>query len=235
LLSLAATPWAINRSHALWLMASALTVCPSICLLGAKRPQDKPWHLIVGTLWLVLALPGFQSLLLSRGPDVPIHGARSWFLLILVACGSCNLVFSRFAPCVLLGSLGQLMMLSPFLPAPVASSLGDTRWGLACYAAAVVLAAFWPARRGGSPLDLLWRDFRDAFGLVWAARVIERINATALASGWNVAAGWGGIRTRDGKQLAGELSPEQMRVVRQYLTNLLRRFVSQDWITRRLE
>ena len=38
--------------------AAMIVFCPAMALLGAKRPQDKPWQLIVLSLWGILALPG---------------------------------------------------------------------------------------------------------------------------------------------------------------------------------
>src|SRR5688572_13251151 len=49
-------------SHAEWLahvryLAAVATLCPSVAVLGAKRPQDRGWQFIVASLWLVAALP----------------------------------------------------------------------------------------------------------------------------------------------------------------------------------
>jgi hypothetical protein len=226
----------MQRDAAVRLMTSAITLCPAMSLFGAKRPQSGPWQIIVASLWLILALPGLQALLYSRGGELDVHPARSWFLVILVACGLVNSLFSRYWACVLLAGGGQLILLSPYLPRSLAGMLPpEAGWGLACLALAVVLAASWPARRSGSAWDDLWRDFRDAFGLVWSLRVMERINDTARIGGWGIAAGWSGFRTRGGVPLPGEVPPEQLHVFRRSLANLLRRFVDEPWMAQRLD
>src|SRR5262245_38410697 len=43
-------------------VAAVGALCPLAAVLGAKRPQDKPWQFIVLSLWLVLSLPAAQTL-----------------------------------------------------------------------------------------------------------------------------------------------------------------------------
>ena len=219
------------------LLLSTVTLCPAISLLGAKRPQDKPWHFIVASLWVVLTLPGIQAMVMSRNGELDVHAALGWFLIGLILFGITNSVFSRFWPCILLAGFGATVLLSPFLPGPFrALTAINSRWGTISYSAAALLAAVRLGRspRTTKPMDRLWRDFRDAFGLVWTLRVAERINATAQSHGWNISADWQGIRRRD-EASATESTPEQTRAFRQNLSNLLRRFVNDDWIAERLD
>ena len=51
------------------------------------------------------------------------------------------------------------------------------------------------------PLEQLWSDFCDQFGVVWGLRVAERINATAAQNGWNVRLTWHGLTQSDGSPL----------------------------------
>jgi hypothetical protein len=56
---------AVERANAsaaepLRFFAATLTFCPLMALMGAKRPQDRAWHFIVLSLWVVLALPAMH-------------------------------------------------------------------------------------------------------------------------------------------------------------------------------
>jgi hypothetical protein len=80
-------------------------------------------------------------------------------------------------------------------------------------------------------LDRVWLDFRDAFGAVWALRVMERMNAASTMYGWPVLLSWNGFSPRDD---APEVSPVPP-TVEESLRTLLRRFVSPEWIDERMQ
>ena len=60
------------------LAVAAVSLCPAMSLLGAKRPQHGVWQFIVATLAFVLALPSLSALLVRPGsqPDVQIGRAH---------------------------------------------------------------------------------------------------------------------------------------------------------------
>lgn len=83
-------------------LAALTTFCPAMALLGAKRPQDRGWQFIVGSLWIVLALPALQPILLARSSLFDLHPAWSAFLGVLILISVCNYLPTRFAlPAVL--------------------------------------------------------------------------------------------------------------------------------------
>jgi hypothetical protein len=233
-LSLLILPLGITAGESGRLLAAALTLCPTVALLGAKRPQDKAWQFIVATFWLILVLPAVQAVALNREGALDLHPARSWFLASVVALGMLNSLFSRYWFCVLLAGAGQALLLAPYLPLSRGLA-NDWTLGLAVYSAAVVSAVIVGKvpRRHLPPWDRAWRDFRDAYGLVWALRVAERFNDTARANGWNIAVGWGGFHGWDETSGSTEQDSERQRACRQSLLNLLRRFVTPEWIARR--
>jgi hypothetical protein len=222
--------------NALRLILASVTLCPAISLVGAKRPQDKAWHFIVASLWMVMMLPGIQALILDRSNQPETHPARSWFLAGLLLFSIANSIFSRYWLCVLLAGFGAMILLTPFLPTVIHTlSNLDPAWGGLSYSIAAIVAVIltYRSRRKTNPFDALWKDFRDGFGLLWTLRVAERINATARSNGWNLYADWRGIHTDQAAN--AELSPDQSRLFRQNLSNLLRRFVNEDWIAKRLD
>ena len=103
--------------------------------------------------------------------------------------------------------------------------------------AAIVLAwglqaAGLPRGKAAAPLDRVWLDFRDAFGVVWSLRVAERVNSTAAMVGWPVTLGWHGFRGPEG--FSDGVSEMSAAVVEEMLRAPLRRFVSPEWIDQRL-
>jgi hypothetical protein len=114
------------------------------------------------------------------------------------------------------------------LPLTTLAELSPT-WRLAPYPCLglAVLAGWWTSRRQQTPSDPLerqWADFRDRFGLVWAARIRERINATAEKEGWNKRLEIQGFVPFE---KAGALTEAETRARTEHTLNwLLRRFVN---------
>jgi hypothetical protein len=214
--------------------AAGLSFCPVIAVIGAKRPQHAAWNLVVLSLWAIVALPAAEALALGRG--LQIGAARGWFLWILVLLGPVNYVPTRFWLAAVLVAAGQVLALSPWLPLVREPLVPQPQLAGLAAAALGVLAAWASARRspGVGSYDRLWRDFRDGFGLFWALRVQERVNALAAQNGWDLELCWAGFSRRsDGAPLAAvpaEIEP----TLRTAMKGLLRRFVSAEWIAARL-
>jgi hypothetical protein len=227
-------------TDALRFAAATATFCPLIALLGAKRPQDRAWQLIVLSFWVILALPAAQEWLLWPGQPMTVHPIWSWFLVVLIVVGASNYLPTRYAIASLLAAAGQTILVWRQLPwgGGIHSPRGNAiDWmplvGLGLLAMAVGMAALgWPRRLSVArePLESLWSDFCDQYGVVWGLRVAERINATAAQNGWNVRLTWHGLTQSNGAPLNSRASAELEQTVRP----LLRRFVSADWIDRRL-
>ncbi len=212
--------------------AAMSTFCPTMAVLGAKRPQDRGWQLIVLSLWVILSLPSFEWLLFGGLQEM--HAARFWFLMILIGVGAINGIGTRFWPSSLAFCLGQMALVAPWLPdaqAWLSGATGPLLGMLAIVTAWLLLAAGIPrAGTAAKSVDRVWLDFRDAFGLVWSLRVVERINASAAMYDWPVMLAWHGFRAR---QQGAEIDAIPEAVV-ESLRTLLRRFVSPAWIDTRL-
>ncbi len=218
------------------LATSTTTFLPLIALLGAKRPQDRAWQFIVFAFWLMLAMPAGQAWLLR--PEYPpvMHGLWSCFVLLLAVIGVTNYLLTRFWPAALLVAAGQIVLHWPYLPLTDGTQPdGLSLWGLGLLASALVASAAIGRRRRArsDPLDRLWIDFRNQYGVVWGLRVAERINASAATRGWDVSLGWQGFSTQFGGSI--EAIPCAVRAeLEASVRSVLRRFVSAPWIDERL-
>jgi hypothetical protein len=220
------------------LMIAMATFCPAMAVLGAKRPQDVAWQFIVISLWLVLAIPGVRAALLADGSPATLHGAPSWFLMVLWGVSAMNYLPTRYAISGLLVALGQLVLIFEYLP--LASIWPDLPWlrhnaipfGASLLTAAAFIACVgrFARRPTEQPLDRLWIDFRNWYGAVWGLRCQQRINQSAEMYGWPVRLEWHGFATNGTNPIAAELE----RALENHFNNLLRRFVSPAWIAERL-
>jgi hypothetical protein len=225
-------------ASALRYLVGTATLCPSMALLGAKRPQNAAWQFIVVSLWMVLCLPSAHTLLFTSAPAPTLHAAQSWFLVILIVMTGTNYLPTRFALPSIIFSLAQVLLLYNFLPFATWWSLDeglhqrDVIVALALFSTTIVVVCLgWPRpQTAKSPLDRLWLNFRDAYGAVWGLRVQQRINQAATMYGWKLRLDWHGFMPLEG----AAISRETEKSVRDNLTNLLRRFVSPRWVAERL-
>ena len=81
-----------STRHQYWIeamqfAAHALVFCPFMSLLGARRPQNRMWEFIVFSLWLILILPAFETMLLHPGqlPDIEssmVYVCSNWYICV---------------------------------------------------------------------------------------------------------------------------------------------------------
>jgi hypothetical protein len=221
-------------ASALRFCAATLTFCPTMAVLGAKRPQDWAWQFIVFSLWLVLILPAGEALLLRRSGLIEIHDARAVFLAVLIVIGMLNYLPTRHGLSALLVALGQGFLLARNLPG-IRYETGQN--GVLAFSLLVLLASLWALRRRPSnqpcsPTDLAWRTFRDYYGALWGLRIAQRVNAAAEMHQWPVFLNWDGFQAveTDTPPQNGEVEPAVLTTLR----GLLRRFMSPQWLAAHL-
>jgi hypothetical protein len=226
-----AAAWAPALRYA----AAMSTFCPIVALLGAKRPQNVGWQWIVLSLWAILCQPGIEWLLF--GGVAEIHPARFWFLMVLVFVGSTNGLGTRNWLASAFFCCGQFLLLLPYFSAqPVMAADRAASWGLlslllwgVCLLITDHRARRIAIRSDGNRLDRVWLDFRDAFGVVWSLRIVERMNTSATMYDWPVTLTWHGFESR-----ASATHVDTPSIVEESFRTLLRRFVSPEWIEARL-
>lgn len=234
----AAAAWGGGRGTwiaPLRLAAVALTFCPVLAVLGAKRPQHTAWSFVVLAFWGILSLPAAETFFLQRGQRLEMGDARSWFLWILILVGPVNYLPTRQWPAALLLAAAQVLALSEYLPL-IHQTLFAGQYlvaiSLGCLAP---LAARAPqVKDDANPYSRLWLDFRDTFGLFWALRLQERINAVAGTNDWPLLLGWSGVVDDATGQPPAQIDESIEPTLRTTIKGLLRRFVSGPWIAARM-
>jgi hypothetical protein len=230
----------------LWLASAVLLVCPFVAVLGARRPGSRVWDVfIVVPLAIVLDLPAVTAWNRDLSP-APLHlevPMLAGYALVLVM-GAGNYLATRFALPALLAVLAALSV-------PV--SMSSLNWlpqaGVARAAATLLLVAgiwwaslaMWKIGRGRvfdalpavTPFDALWSDFRNLYGIVWARRILDRVNEAAIREKWPLRLQLHGFVAVDPSHPLS-LTPEQSQQVEHTLRWLLRRFVDPKWIDARV-
>ncbi len=179
--------------------AAALTLCPTMAILGAKRPQHAAWQWVVVALLAVLLLQPLQWWLLSGGSHFNLFTAWKLLIVAIIGLGIFNYLPTRNAVPSCLAAAGQLLAVWPWLTDTPAWKHGIAASGC-CFAAAIVLAA-WAARRASPgplprtevPIEIQWREFRDVWGAFWALRVLQRVNQVAASEASPVRLTWQGF------------------------------------------
>jgi hypothetical protein len=243
----------------IWYAAALVLLCSTIAVLGAKRPGSRVWSGFV--LVPLLFVLGWPALFAWRGGGLPdrLYLSREAALTYSFVCvmGVGNYLGTRFALSGVLHGLGLLGIVASvaalrwsWLSDPATCRIGATF----CLSAAVWHS--WlqrpPRRELLSPLDRVWIDFRDAFGLVWARRIQDRFNDTAQKSRWPARLELDGLHWQataspsDNTASDEAAAPTALPAATPAETDgagpameaalrwLLRRFVDPDWIDARL-
>lgn len=242
------------------LVVVALSLCPIMALLGAKRPQHGVWQFIVATLAAVLAMPAASAALVRPGSPPDVHPLERWLVLVLAGVAGMNFLATRHAVAAGLVVGGQLLLARSFLPFGATAFPSVTTDAIAAWlvAAGAMLAAVqswaWPirgrARRAGSrasssgdalaAIDAGFLPLRETLGAAWTLRIMERFNAEAASRGWPCrlhfdgvhAAGEPGDSSGDqSNEASGQEEPWQADALRTARA-LARRFVSPAWLAR---
>jgi hypothetical protein len=230
------------------LVAGALSLCPAMAILGAKRPQHGVWQFIVATLAVVLALPAVSATLVRPGTPPDVHMLGRWFLLVLAVVGWLNFAATRHGLAAAVVTAGQLLLVRQFLPFAASGetataaidAAGAVAIGLGAATAALqsTVAAGRRAAAGGprsaaachplaARIDPPLLALRETLGAAWTLRIAERFDAVAAARGWPCRLRFGGL---DPAGQTGDAAwhREAARVFR----SLARRFVSEGWLRR---
>ena len=232
-------------------VVAALSVCPVMSLLGAKRPQHGVWQFIVGTLAAVLALPAASAILIHPGSLPDLHILGRFFLPVLVIVGWMNFMGTRRAVAATLVAVGHFGLIWPLLPGiQLEGALPQPTRDLAaisCMTAggflAMSQALFARLRRRLALNDRMklqrenaefeyrvntcFLALRETLGAAWTLRLAERFDQIAGRHGWPVRLTFQGLQMQEESPEAS-WEPDALRA----LEALMKRFVSSAWLER---
>lgn len=240
-------PGVINGSE--WL-AGVMLMTPPVAILGARRPGARAWPwFVVLPLIIVLLWPAISELISNQGREQLTAGTPALLGFVIAGLmgfgnffGTRNTLSSLFyfigATSLLLPVAGyrDTDWLSPLLSAPallVSGVLADRR-----YQALQLL----PRESAYEAANRLWLIFRDFFGIVWAKRVMDRMNLFAARERWTVTLTLDGFLTGSAGSgpenlTLGTSVPDDASMKRpiETLVWLLRRFADSDWLHEQLK
>jgi hypothetical protein len=221
------------------LLGASLAVCPTMSLLGAKRPQHGVWQFIVATLAFVLSLPALSALLVRPGSLPDVHLLERGFFAALLIVGWMNFVATRHGLAATLVTAGLAGLMRGFLPGsdPGLTAIGPVdlvaAGSVACGAMLAAGQSAWapartrPASGAAAAIDRPFLALRETLGAAWTLRIAERFNAAAADRGWPCRLQFGGLAVTGDPGPAG-WEADAVRCCRA----LLRRFVSPRWLER---
>lgn len=188
-------------------LATCVTACAGIAVLGARRPGVGAWNFVVAGLLAALCRPFLQGL-----GELRLETAHLIFLGAVLLVGIGNYLPTRMGPAAVVLALWGTMELFRL------GQLGEVpryaRDGMLGFAPWV---GWWCwTRDSGDTVDCLWRRFRDRFGFLWAQRTRDQFQRAAENADLNVELRWSGV--------VGEASQRERSL--ELLRALLRRFDS---------
>ena len=223
-----------------WYWIALLTLLPFVAILGARRPIDRawPWFVLLPCC-LVLSLPSISTL--WRGTHLPLRLETPTVIGFgfVLTMGVGNYLFTRLAiPALLVGTAIGLLVypVTEFGINAEASLPVCILYAALCLGTAAVIGHLLTGRRttAASPHDQLWIDFRNAYGIVWTKRVMDRVNWTATEENWPLRLDLFGIVWTNDRTTDDERNQTTVRLETTFRW-LLKRFVDEAWIDQRVE
>lgn len=228
----------VQVSSAIQYFAAVMLLTPLISVLGARRPGTNAWPwFVVLPLIVVLQWPSLSQLMsedVTTAIEIPAPTAIG-FLLVLVM-GSGNYFGTSNTGTAVVSAAGTLLFLLPVTDW-IAYSNGwhqPTGCILLAFASSLLPGRYASAQENAEATTPnasgLWIDFRDLYGIVWAKRVMDRLNQFSERERWDVRLSLDGfVQINDGSAVDSvEARPLQI------LCWILRRFVDAAFLRRYL-
>ncbi|MBI1311574.1 hypothetical protein GC176_09730 [bacterium] len=222
-----------------WYSSAVLLLCPGIAVLGARKPGAAAWSwFVLLPLVLVLMWPAVASTSLQNAShhlELEEPAVLGFAVVLIMASG--NYFGTRYTLPSLLFGVSVALFVGPLSPL-TAGLLPSTRVSRligSLLLSAAALIALGRSRMPvaipdgpSAPLEVVWFEFVDMFGMVWAKRVMDRVNQSATHEKW------AGRLELHGFVWQPDCSDEDRSHTEERLDHtlrwLLKRFVEPDWI-----
>lgn len=229
----ATTPAVESR---LWHLASVAALCPLVAVLGARRPVNNVWPaFVLLPLVFVLGMPALTSLWRGGAATLRIETPSAVGFALVLVMGAGNYLFTRLSLPALFVAAAVALPVFPLTDFGSGGTPADfAGWSGVCVGLAGSTGWLLMRRRDESPPphERIWTEFRNLYGVVWAKRVMDRINWTAHEERWPARLELSGlVWTGDDVDEA-----ERRRIIARLEHTfgwLLKRFVDARWIAER--
>ncbi len=199
--------------------ALCMTCCAGVAVLGARRPGVEAWNFVVVGLLVVMLLPLAEQWLVG---EQALGWLRWSFLALTLAIMCLNYLPTCFWAATLVFAGGCAWEFLLLLDRPLVEDFG-TYWGIVLLAC-VPWVGFWGWQSRKKPVlefDVLWLNFRNRIGVIWAQRIRDQFNRAAANAQWNVQLDWQGLHPSSGQSLP---APSTLAEITDTLRAMLKRF-----------
>ena len=228
----------IQIQSALQYVAAVMLLTPFIGILGARRPGANAWPwFVVLPLIVVLQWPSVSQLMAENADtaiEVPTPTLIGFAFVLMMGTGN-------YFGTVNTGAALCCAVAASLLILPLTEWMNFENWW--CFPGGCLLltlaSLLLPGRyfqknafaaEGVCDLPRLWSDFRDIYGIVWAKRVMDRVNQFAEREAWDVRMSLDGFIGADDGTLRTSAANRQIEV----LCWVLQRFVDRPFLRRYL-
>ena len=192
-LLLAMNSISVRMMSGLQYAAAVLMLTPFVDILGARRPAHNAWPWFVVIPMIVVLQWPVASQLASGNANIAVELPTPTFcgfvLVVVMGCG--NYFGTQYTTASLLTAISCILVA---LPVTELLEFGHP-WYFRAACGTLALAAWSVPRKISHPpvhgpkerLHFeLWANFRDIYGMVWAKRVMDRVNQFGAREKWNV-------------------------------------------------
>lgn len=217
-------------------LMTAAVLASLTTVLNARGPREWVWAILMALLVVFFLIPWWEGAGRARGGDLArlrLESPWTLFYGFLAVAGIANYLPTRYgrAAAVLGGALVVEFLGLWFVDWSPSRRAGCWTWSGWLFGASWWVAWLDASRRprGRDELERLWFWFRDHWGAVWALRIAEQFNRSAMLIGWPFRLTWEGLAAVDpSAEPPGEVPDRALKTFR----GLIRRFARPERLDR---